>query len=153
MMIFTLLAVALFFFFLEIFVPGGLLAVLGFICILFATAFAASHYGWIQGLMVFIGGSLSGVFLFFIEVKWLVHTPWGKLIQHNQQIKGSSLKKVDVTHKIGTQAETVTRLTPSGKIRMDGAVFEAKSENGWVNKGEPVIVTGSDVFYILVRRR
>lgn len=152
-LIITLLVFALLFFFLEIFVPGGFLAVIGILCIIGAAAAATNDYGWISGLLVFIGGGVFVIFMFFVEVKWLLRTRFARRIQHNEQIVGSSLKKVNVDAYIGTQAETVTRLTPSGRIRVDGQLLEAKSENGWVHKGEPVIITGSDVFHVFVRRK
>jgi len=152
-LIITLLVFALLFFFLEIFVPGGLLAIVGIACIIGAAAAATDAYGWIAGLLVFIGGGIFVVFMFFVEVKWLLRNRFARRIQHNEQISGSSLKKVDVDALLGTQAEAVTRLTPSGKIRVDGKLLEAKSENGWVHRGEPVIITGSDVFHVFVRRK
>jgi len=147
-----LLILALVFFFLEIFVPGGFLAIIGIICVLGASAVATSEYGWVIGLLVFIAGGIFVVVMFFVEVKWLLRTRWARRIQHNESIQGASLKKVEVETLIGKEVEAATRLTPSGRIRVNGQLLEAKSENGWVHSGEKVIITGSDVFHIYVRR-
>ena len=151
--IITLLILALLFFFLEIFVPGGFLAIIGILFIIGAAGAAAADYGWITGLLVFIGGGVFVVFMFFVEVKWLLRTPFAKRIQHNEQNLGSSLQKINVDTLVGTEAEAATRMTPSGRIRVEGQLVDAKSENGWVHRGEAVIITGSDVFHVFVRKK
>ncbi len=151
--IITLLVLALLFFFLEIFVPGGFLAIIGILCIIGAAGATTADYGWMSGLLVFIGGGVFVVFMFFVEVKWLLRTPFAKRIQHNEQNLGASLEKINVDSLVGTEAEAATRMTPSGRIRVEGQLVNAKSENGWVHRGEAVIITGSDVFHVFVRKK
>lgn len=149
----ALLVFALLFFFLEIFVPGGFLALIGILCIIGASAAAASTMGWESGLLVFVGGGVLVVVLFFVEVKWLLRSPLARRIQHEDSIRGSSLKPVAVEAWVGREAEAATPLTPSGRIRVDGRLLEAKSENGWVNPGEKVVILDSNVFHVRVERK
>ncbi|MEQ9823439.1 MAG: NfeD family protein [Puniceicoccaceae bacterium] len=149
----ALLVFALLFFFLEIFVPGGFLALIGLVCILGAAAAATSTYGWEMGLLVFAGGGLVVVIMFFIEVKWLLRSPLARRIQHQDAIRSASLKAVEVEAYVGQEAEAATPLTPSGRIRVDGKLLEAKSENGWVEAGEKVVILDSNVFHVRVHRK
>jgi membrane-bound serine protease (ClpP class) len=149
----VLLVIAVLLFFFEIFIPGGFLAALGMACILGAAVLAATNYGVVTGVLVFFAGTVAVIILFFVEVKWLLRAPWARRIQHEGTIAGASLKKVDVEDRIGAEAVAVTRLTPSGRIRLDGKLLEAKSENGWVEPGEKVVIVGSDVFHVWVSRK
>lgn len=149
----ALLVFALLFFFLEIFVPGGFLALIGLLCIIAASAAATAAFGWESGLLVFVGGGIFVVAMFFVEVKWLLRSPLAKRFQHDQAIEGSSLKPIEVHALIGREVEAVTPLSPSGRIRVEGKLLDAKSENGWVNRGEKVVIVDSDVFHVRVHRK
>ena len=57
---------------LEAIVPGGVLGILGFICIIASSYFAHIEYGgWVIPLCIFIIGAIGGVILVFLQFKWL----------------------------------------------------------------------------------
>ena len=149
--ILTLLAFALLFFFLEIFVPGGFLTIVGGLLIIASAVVAYNEYGWIAAMLLFFLAMIGSFMMFFLEVKLLTKTPWGKRIQLTHRQEGASLKQVDVKPFIDQIGTTVTPLNPSGRIRINGQLLEAVSDLGWIAKGQPVKVIGSDVFHVRVR--
>ena len=149
--ILTLLALALVFFFLEIFVPGGILTIIGGLLILASAVIAYQEYGWLAALILFFVAVIGAFLMFFIEVKLLTKTPFGKRIQLTGRQEAASLTAIDVKPFIDQIGTTVTPLNPSGRIRINGQLLEAVSDIGWIAKGQPVKVTGSDVFHVRVR--
>lgn len=149
--ILTLLGFALLFFFLEIFVPGGILTITGGLLILASAVVAFQEYGWLAALLLFFVAVIGSFLMFFVEVKLLTKTPFGKRIQLTSRQEAASLTKIDVKPFIDQIGTTVTPLNPSGRIRINGQLLEAVSDIGWIAKGQSVRITGSDVFHVRVR--
>ena len=64
---------------LEAIVPGGVLGLLGFVCLLASSYFAHLEYGgWMIPLIVFLIGGFGGVLLVFYQFKWLSQSKFGK---------------------------------------------------------------------------
>jgi len=53
---------------------------------------------------------------------------------------------------IGKKGIAHTVLRPSGKVTIDGTVYDAKSDRGFIEKGEPVIVVRDETGQIYVLR-
>lgn len=149
--IITLLVCAFVFFFLEIFVPGGFLAIIGGAFMVGASFVTFHEYGWIPAALLFVFSGLCSFLMFFLEVKLLVKTPWGKRIRLTSRVEGASLEAVDVKDLLNEMAITITPLNPSGRIKVANQLLEATSEDGWMAKGETVKIVGSDVFHVRVR--
>ena len=57
---------------LEAIVPGGVLGILGFCCIVFSAYQAHLAFGgWFAPMLTFILGSVAAVIIVFVELKWL----------------------------------------------------------------------------------
>jgi membrane-bound serine protease (ClpP class) len=55
--------------------------------------------------------------------------------------------------KKGTVAVVVTPLRPFGKVEVDGKVYEATTENEWVDAGEQVVVVGEEGATLQVEKK
>lgn len=149
--IITLLLLALLFFFLEIFIPGGFLVVAGGVLIIAASIVAFNEFGLLAAVLLFTLAGIGSFLMFFIEVKLLTKTPFGKRIQLTNRVEGASLKEVDVKPFVDQIGMTITPLNPSGRIKIDGQLLEAISDTGWISKGQSVKIVGTDVFHVRVR--
>ncbi|MCC5806548.1 MAG: NfeD family protein [Opitutales bacterium] len=54
---------------------------------------------------------------------------------------------------VGKEGEAVEELKPTGRVRIDGKVYTAVSNNGWVDRGERVVVERSDGYGLTVTKR
>jgi membrane-bound serine protease (ClpP class) len=151
--IITLIAIALALLFLEIFLPGGLLAVLAVGFLLAASIFTLIDYGVATALAVLVGSSVLACIMFFIEIRVIEKSPFGKHIQLRGRIEGASLSKPDITSLEGKVGRAITRLNPSGRISIDGKSILARADDGWIEKDEAVEVVDSDVFGVRVRAK
>lgn len=151
MWIVALLVIAFALFFFEIFLPGGIFAIVGGLAIIGAAVLAFNEFGLVTAVFIFLGSGLAAFLLFFVEVKFLTLTPLGKQMKLKSRVEGSSLEPFDLSKTDAKTGTTVTPLSPSGRIRIGESLVDAKSEEGWIDEGIEVEIVGNDVFNVLVR--
>lgn len=76
---------------------------------------------------------------------------WRKL-SLKQKIESSSMETPSDTVKIGQHGITVSRLSPMGKVSIDGRIYEAKSIDAYVDQRSEVEVVGFENFTVVVKR-
>ena len=114
--LFTLIIVTLLLVFFEVILPGGILGILAFICLLAATWVGFTNYGFLSGLSVFFGTLLLSMVLLFIEFKLLAKTTYGKKFLLSTTIAVRSNQAQSDDSIVGEKGLALTRLNPSGKI-------------------------------------
>jgi len=88
----------------------------------------------------------------YFSKKLLVDSPLRSLVLNSIQDKdegfvGIDVKQSTLTGKIGT---AVTILRPSGKVEIEGDIYDAKSEIGYIDKGQSVKVVRHEATQIYV---
>jgi membrane-bound ClpP family serine protease len=128
---FTLLFCGLFLVGIEIFVPGGVLGVLGAAAL--AAAFVLGFQifpawgGWLS-LFCVLGLAATAV---FIWMKYLPKSPIGRALSLSQGI--SKKDQDDTPWKPGMSGKTLCELRPAGKALIDGKRADVIAENGtWI---------------------
>ncbi len=76
-----------------------------------------------------------------------------KLILHKEEKseQGYTVQENRFKNKVGLKGIVVRECKPLGKIELDGEQYEARSEHGWLDRGQEVIVTGATVNNLIVR--
>lgn len=69
-----------------------------------------------------------------------------------QKIESSSMETPSDTVSIGQCGIAVSRLSPMGKVNIDGRVYEAKSIDSYIDQRSRVEVTGFENFTVVVKR-
>jgi membrane-bound serine protease (ClpP class) len=136
---------------LEAIVPGGVLGLLGFICLLASSYFAHLEYGgWVIPLIVFLLGGLGGVMLVFLQFKWLAKSKWGKnMFVH--ATSGKSKNKNDLLELVGKQAVAHTDHHPEGLVKVKGETYDSFCTTGYIPKGTGVEITKVDSFRLIIK--
>ena len=147
-----LLVIAYVLLLLEAVVPGGILGVLGFICLAAAGWVAAEDHGFLIGGMVFVSGTIVGIALIFAELHWLSKSRAGNVFFLGKEVSGKSNPAIATEDIIGKSGEASTPLNPSGYARIEGKEYEAFSQDGYLRKGTGIKVTGMDNFRLLVSK-
>jgi membrane-bound serine protease (ClpP class) len=148
----TLLVVALMLFFFEIFMPGGVLAVIGGILLLIAAGLAWNDYGPMWAMLIFFGGTLAGLILFFIEIKLLASSRIGRQIRLESAITGTALPPPPVD-LVGQEGVTLTTCAPAGKVAVHGQTYEASSVDGLLPAGTQVRILRADPFKLVISKK
>ncbi len=69
-----------------------------------------------------------------------------------QEIRSSSMPEPDKELQIGARGKSVSRLSPMGKIRIDGRLYEAKSQDVYIDPHSDVEVVGFENFSVIVKK-
>lgn len=146
----NLIALVLFFF--EIFLPGGVLLIVGILLMGWSWALAYVDYGLGAAALTAFGSLTIGVTMFLLELYLLPRTRWGRLffLRHTQP-DPAPLPEQEAS-LVGRTGETLTTLAPGGRVQVDGQTREAVSRSGLLRQGTPVVVVGQDRFRLVVEK-
>lgn len=148
-----LFALGLVLLFFEVFVPGGVLGVLGGILMLAGCGVAFAEFGTSGGaLATVLAVVLIGATLYF-ELFVLPKTALGRKLFLERAIAARSQPPpADAGEIVGREGQTLTTLAPSGYVVIGGKKYEAASQSGLLPRGTTVKVTGLDNFRLLVSK-
>lgn len=153
MAIILLLAIAgLVLIFLEFFLPGAVLAVLGTIALLISFGMFFAHYSAIYGVVYML------VILLCVAATckcalWRVKSSRKKgNFFHGEDQEGYLASSFDQT-LVGKDGIVSTELKPAGHILVDGHLYQALSETGFIVKGAAVQIIGGKGSHLIVRQR
>ena len=136
---------------LEAIVPGGVLGLLGFVCLLASSYFAHLEYrGWMIPLIVFLIGGFGGVLLVFYQFKWLSQSKFGKnMFVH--ATSGAVKKEKLLQELVGKNGHAETDHHPEGLVRVDDKTYDSFCSSGFLSKGAEVEIIKADAFRLIVR--
>ncbi|MDE3045675.1 MAG: hypothetical protein KGJ02_03425 [Verrucomicrobiota bacterium] len=136
--VWALALVGLFLIYLEFFLPSAIMAIGGGILLLASIFMFHMIKPSIPVLVAYLIALSGGVYVVVKFAQWKV---------------GSVAKNRDVNLKemIGKRATTATDLAPLGHIFIDDQVFEARCQNGSIEKGTNVVVVGGTAKHLIVQ--
>jgi membrane-bound serine protease (ClpP class) len=137
---------------LEIFLPGGILGVLGALVMLGAVALAFRDFGAVGGMIALAVGLVLGTATVIGEFVILPKTKWGQRMYLSAAVTGVAGAQPGGAELIGRPCEAVTVLAPSGMVLLDGRKHEAFCRDGYAERGATLIVRGSDNFRLIVSK-
>ena len=140
-------------FFLEVILPGGILGMIGAVMLLVASWLAYNEYGMLAAILVFMGGLLFAVAFFFVQFRVLPKTSFGKRAFLSETSHGTSNLPVGEDSLIGQTGQSVSVLSPSGVVSVQGQRHQALSQSGYIPQGESIEVVGRDAFRLVVRKK
>jgi membrane-bound serine protease (ClpP class) len=153
----------------EIFViPGfGVAGISGIILIIAGLTFSLVGVNWSD--MNFIAMDLLAraffrVMLTFIGGMALLFTFGGSalslpgfrrmvLAEDQKSEDGYSTRRNELYDLIGMEAETISTLRPSGKVLLNGEIYDAVSESSFIDPKTAVIIRAVEGYSLLVRRK
>ncbi len=151
-LIIGLLITAFILFFFEIFLPGGVLAVIGGILLLVSAGLAYTEFGLFAGLLILAGGILGAVAMFFAEIRFISNSRFGNQLSLKQSID-AKVNQQPREKLVGCEGVTLTILAPSGRVSIDGKPHTAYAEDGYLEKNVPVKVLRSSPFHLIVIKK
>ncbi|NDV62158.1 hypothetical protein G0Q06_06840 [Puniceicoccales bacterium CK1056] len=139
-------------FFFEIFLPGGVLAVLGGILLLAASAVAYTEFGLIWAITILFLGLVGALLMFFIEIRVLSKTRFGRQLSLQSSISAKLNPRAD-EKLVGQEGVTLTILAPSGKVEIEGKAYTASALDGYLEKGAFIRVVRTETFKLIVEKK
>ena len=116
------------------------------------------------GLAIYLGftqlGTQSGVILIVISLLSVLLTciicmrakTWRKL-ELKQEIQSTSMQQPSSRINIGDRGTALSRISPMGKVEIDGCIYEAKSaDQNYIDQKSEVEVVGFENFNVIVKK-
>lgn len=144
----------------EIFVPGGVLGLLGVVAVLGAVFVAFSDFGFMIAAMVLILSSVLITAIIILQFRLLENTKYGKRIFLSSAVSGrvrygnrDDESDGEADNLEGKTGECVTAMSPTGRVSVEGKTFEAYSQDGFLERGTEVEVVRREAFRVVVRQK
>jgi len=138
--------------FFEVILPGGILGLLAVVCIIAATWLGFSEFGLYGGGITLLVSVFGTALLVFVEFKLLANSRLGRGFFLSSAVSGHSNQAQGEDSLVGSEARTITRLNPSGKVAIEGRSYEAYSEDGFIDAGQTVVVSRRDSFKLIIKK-
>ena len=123
--------------FLEFFLPGAILAVIGVVLLLTSAALFFATYPVLWGLL-YLFVMLLVVFGVCRLAIWKMKRSQVKGdFYHGQDQEGYSASSFD-SSLVGKEGVVATELKPAGHILVEGQLYQAVSEKGFLSKGASI---------------
>jgi membrane-bound ClpP family serine protease len=133
--ILALIAFGIFLIVIEIwFIPGGIVGIIGVVCMGIAIFLSFRNYGEAQGFITLL---VSGLILVAAIIYGFKTRLWDK-ISLNTAIESRAFEETDTLVKIGDEGVAVSALRPIGKGEFNDQVYEIRSFGEYVNPGVKV---------------
>lgn len=139
---------------LEVIIPGGILGITGGILLFTGCVLSFVILGTTEGLIAIGITIIAGTLLFYIQFKILPNTRIGKRFFLKREISGSANSLEENTRDlIGKTATSVTVLSPSGYVLVDGNSYEAVSQSGQIPINTELLITAANSFQLTVKTK
>ena len=148
----SLIVAAIVLVFLEVILPGGILGTIAVLCVLLATWITAAQFGISAAVLTFLGASIAISLLVFIEFKVLARTSLGRGFLLKAKVTGRSNQAPGSADIVGREGLALTRLNPSGIVKVDGQSYQAQSLDGYVDSGDSIRVSSQDNFKLIIQK-
>lgn len=135
----------------EIFIPGGILGVLGFSALVVATVLSYKFLGVVEGTYFFIFEIFLLLFVVMFSLKLLPKSWVGKRMFLNTSGKGYSSHENHYEELLGEEGEVFTDLRPVGLAVFSGKKCEVYAQSGFIEKGSKVEVVKIEANNIIVK--
>lgn len=134
----------------ELVLPGGLLGIVGALCLIGAVIATFIEYGATAGIIGLIALFLLGLATLSWWMKYFHRLPGTKqLILHEES--GKDETDGEGESLLGKSGVTLTDLVPSGHARIEGKKFDVIAEAGSISKEESVVVVAERGPSLIVR--
>lgn len=122
--------------------------ILSLVCYGSAVYLAFDGYGTLTGAITVAVVLLLSLITTLVSLR---AKTWQRL-SLKQEIDSSSMQLPEKEISIGARGISVSRLSPMGKVEIDGKSYEAKSADVFIDQKQPVEVVGFDNFAVIVKK-
>lgn len=137
---------------LEIFLPGGVMGVVGGIALCAAVVISFGAFGASGGILAASAIVILLGLCLVVWIKYFPQTPIGRALTLSKT--GKTFKANDEKQNVwlGKEGVTQTELHPSGIALIEGKRVDVVADGGWIDQDAPVVVIRVTGNHVTVRR-
>ena len=139
--------------FAEVFLPGGVLGVVG--GLLIGVSFVGAYYVWhftAPFILFVLGFVIAGVAAYIVAIKVMPKTAVGKLIFLRDTQKGYDVSVSGDQEMIGKEGIAISFLRPTGVAEIDGKRVNVVTEGEFIEKNARIRVCELKDNHLVVRK-
>lgn len=136
--------------FLEFFLPGAVLATIGTLALLVSLGLFFVQYPAFWGIVYMLAIILAVFFTCKLALWRIKRSKTKSHFYHDEDQEGFVASSFD-QNLIGKEGTVSTELKPAGHILVEGKLYQALCETGFVSKGGRVKVVGGKGSHLIVR--
>ena len=127
----------------EIFIPGGILGIIGAVAWLVAAGVGMSKFESPWNMLSAFVLLLMGVLTFVVWIKYFPKSRVGKSLSLDASTKDyKSHSEVD-EYSVGTVGEALSTLRPSGIAHFEGKRVDVVADGEWIEAGQAVKISST----------
>lgn len=134
----------------ELVLPGGILGVIGAICLLGAVVATFVSYGATAGTIALAAVVAIGMLTLRIWMRYFHRLPLTKQLVLNETV-GVNDNLAGRNHLVGKHGVTLTELMPSGRAEIDGEKLDVMAEGAAIRRGASIVVVETRGPSVMVR--
>jgi len=138
---------------LEIFLPGMICGIIGAILLFIGIGGTFYYAGMLGGALAILATGVALLAGFWFYIKILPQTKIGRHLFLSDAIEGAGASAPGDDSLIGQSGTAETVLAPSGIVRVGSDTFEAVSRDGFVERGENIVVHGRETLRLIVGKK
>jgi membrane-bound serine protease (ClpP class) len=135
----------------ELFIPGGIVGLIGGALIVVSIVSAFSVWGVFGGGCLLTGAFIFGTIALYISIKYLPKSYMGRIMFLSKTEKHFA-SSGDYSEYVGKEGITKTRLRPSGKVIIENKVLDVVTDGIYLRKGEKIKVMEVEGSRVVVKR-
>lgn len=149
---FILLALGLVLIFIEFYIPGAIIGVIGSLLVILSLALFASQTSSVWAILLYFFGVAISIALLIKFALWrIVHSKPELSIYSGHDQEGYQASQYDKT-ALGKLGIVLSDLKPGGYILIEGKQHQAISISGYIPKGVEVIVLSGQEESLIVKQ-
>ena len=113
-----------------------------------AVYLAFRDYGPVTGTVVVVAILLLSALAVFFSLR----TKTWQRFSLQQEIRSSSMPEPEKELQPGMRGRSVSRLSPMGKVEIAGRIYEAKSQDAYIDPRSEIEVVGFENFSVIVKK-
>jgi membrane-bound ClpP family serine protease len=148
-----LFVAALAFVALELFLPsGGLLGLMAVVAVIGSLVFVIYDIGYLAGTIYLVFLAIFVPVLIVAGLNYWPHTSVGrKILNVSPDGEGEPPVELRNAHLVGKRGVALTKMLPSGAVKIEGKSYDAIDEGAGLESGDPIEVIRVDGTRIVVR--
>ncbi|MBS0627311.1 MAG: hypothetical protein JSS09_03765 [Verrucomicrobia bacterium] len=140
-------------FYLEFFIPGGVLAITGFMILTGSSvAFFLQTDSWGLGFVYVVFLLLASVFVCYLALKNVRKSGRRNSFFLQKSQEGFAVEKIE-ENLVGKSGVVCTELKPSGHVRIEEKVYQATTQGGFLPSGTDVEVIEMKGSHVIVKSK
>lgn len=134
----------------EIFIPGGVLGILGSVAWVSAAVVGLRGFPEPWNLLSAFALLFVGILTFIVWIKYFPKSRVGKSLSLNESTADYKSHTKDAILPVGSVGEAVSTLRPSGIAKFDGKRLDVVAEGEWIEAGQAVKISSTSGGHVSV---